>query len=118
MNCSTIYISSVETTATEVILIPSNNVKTITNATCYRMIIACNVEATANLPVYIQTALGNIPILCRFSNTLYANQLNKRTMYRIGYGNANDNYTLGQFTMQSNVCPKSETTPATMTTSL
>lgn len=103
----TMCISSVETTTTGVILIPNREVKTLTNATCYKLIIACNVEATSNLPVFIQTALGNVPVLCRFSNTLYANQLQKRTMYRIGYGDANDNYTLGQFTMQSNVCPKS-----------
>ena len=107
--CNTMVISSANTTGTGVILIPNREVKTLTNATCYQLIIACNVEATANLPVFIQTTLGNIPVLCRFSNTLYANQLRKRTMYRIGYGNANDNYTLGQFTMQSNVCPKSET---------
>ena len=113
MDNRTMYISNVETTGTGVILIPNQEVKTLTNATCYRLIIACNVEATANLPVFIQTALGNIPVLCRFSNTLYANQLQKRTMYRIGYGNANDNYTLGQFTMQSNVCPKSETSETT-----
>lgn len=110
---NTMVISNATTTGTGVILIPNQEVKTLTNATCYRIIIACNVEATSNLPVFIQTALGNIPVLCRFSNTLYANQLNKRTMYRIGYGNANDNYTLGQFTMQSNVCPKSETIPTT-----
>lgn len=109
MDNNTMYISSVTTTGTGVILIPNREVKTLTNATCYRMIIACNVEATENLPVFIQTALGNIPVLCRFSNTLYANQLQKRTMYRIGYGDANDNYTTGQFTMQSNVCPKSAT---------
>ena len=36
-------------------------------------------------------------------------------MYKIGYGNANDNYTLGQFTMQSNVCPKSEVVATTKT---
>lgn len=105
---NTMFISSVETTSTGVILIPNQEVKNLTNATCYKIIIACNVEATSNLPVFIQTALGNIPVLCRFSNTLYANQIKKRTMYRIGYGNANDNYTIGQFTMQSNVCPKSE----------
>ena len=104
---NTMYISSVNTTTTGVILIPNQEVKNLTNATCYRLIIACNVEATSNLPVFIQTALGNIPVLCRYSNTLYANQIQKRTMYRIGYGSANDNYTLGQFTMQSNVCPKS-----------
>lgn len=109
MDNNTMCISNVETTGTGVILIPNQEVKTLINATCYKIIIACNVEAEENLPVFIQTSLGNIPVLCRFSNTLYANQLNKRTMYRIGYGNANDNYTLGQFTMQSNVCPKSET---------
>lgn len=104
---NTMCISSVNTTTTEVVLIPNREVKTLTNATCYNLIIACNVDATENLPVFIQTALGDIPVLCRFSNTLYANQLQKRTMYRVGYGDANDNYTLGQFTMQSNVCPKS-----------
>ena len=115
MDNNTMYISSVETTGTGVILIPNREVKNLTNATCYRLIIACNVEATSNLPVFIQTAIGNVPVLCRFSNTLYANQLNKRTMYRIGYGNANDNYDIGQFTMQSNVCPKSETVVAGVT---
>ena len=114
MDNNTMYISSVTTTGTGVILIPNREVKTLTNATCYKLIIACNVEATANLPVYIQTSLGNIPVLCRFSNTLYANQLKKRTMYRIGYGNANTNYETGQFTIQSNVCPKSATEPATV----
>ena len=104
---NTMYISSVNTTTTGVILIPNQEVKNLTNATTYRLIIACNVEETSNLPVFIQTALGNIPVLCRYSNTLYANQIQKRTMYRIGYGSANDNYNLGQFTMQSNVCPKS-----------
>lgn len=106
MDNNTMCISSATTTGTGVILIPNREVKTLTNATTYRLIIACNVEATANEPVFIQTALGNVPVLCRFSNTLYANQLQKRTMYRIGYGDANDNYTIGQFTMQSNVCPK------------
>ena len=118
MNCNTMYISNVTTTGTGVILVPNQEVKTLTNATCYKLIIACNVEATANLPVFIQTTLGNIPVLCRFANTLYANQLRKRTMYRIGYGNANDNYDLGQFTIQSNVCPKSETVTATVGTSI
>ena len=112
MDNNTMYISSVTTTGTGVILIPNREVKTLTNATCYRLIIACNVEATSNLPVFIQTTLGNIPVLCRFSNTLYANQLKKRFMYRIGYGNENDNYELGQFTMQCNVCPKANTIPA------
>ena len=107
---NTMFISNATTTDTGVILIPNQEVKNLTNATCYKIIICCNVEATSNLPVFIQTSLGNIPVLCRFANTLYANQLQKRRMYRIGYGNANNNYTLGQFTIQSNVNAKSETT--------
>ena len=118
MDNNTMYISSAVPTATSIVLVPNREVKVLTNATCYRMIIACNVEATSNLPVFIRTALGDIPVLCRFSNTLYANQIKKRTMYRIGYGDANDNYALGQFTMQSNVCPKANVVSATTYTSL
>ena len=118
MNCNTMYISSVTTTGTGVILVPSSEVKNLVNTTCYRLIIACNVEATANEPVFIQTALGNIPVICEFGNTVYANQLQKRTMYRVGYGDANDNYTSGQFVMHSSICPKSAvTTTQTTTTS-
>lgn len=112
MDCNTMCISNIEVTDSEVILIPNQEVKTLINATCYKVIIACNVEATSNLPVFIRTSIGDVPCLCRFANTLYANQLNKRTMYRIGYGNANDNYDIGQFTIQSNVNPKSETITA------
>lgn len=104
--CNTMFISSVTTNTTNVILIPNQEVKTLTNTCNYRIIIACNVEATANLPVLIQTAAGNIPVLCKYGNTLYANQLRKRTMYRIGYGNENTDYVDGQFVIQSNVCPR------------
>ena len=107
---NTMFISSVTTTDTGVVLVPNREVKNLTNATCYKLIIACNVEATSNLPVYIQTTLGNIPVLCRYSNILYANQLKKRTMYKIGSGNENTNYTLGQFTIQCNVCPRGTVT--------
>ena len=107
--CNTMFISSVTTNTTNVILVPNQEVKTLTNTGNYRIIIACNVEATSNLPVLIQTSLGNIPVLCKYGNTLYANQLRKRTMYRIGYGNGNTNYTEGQFVIQSNVSPKAIT---------
>ena len=104
----TIFISSATTTDTGVVLIPNRQIKNLVNANCYQIIIACNVEATANLPVYVQTIGGNIPVLCKFGNTLYASQLKKRTMYTIGYGNGNENYTDGQFVVLSNVCPKGE----------
>ena len=104
--CNTMYISTVTTTDTGVILIPNRAVNTVVNASNYRLIIACNVEATANLPVFIQTTLGNIPVLCKYGNTLYANQLNKRRMYCIGYGNENTNYEDGQFVIFSKVNPR------------
>ena len=104
--CNTMYISTVTTTETGVILVPNRAVNTVVNASNYRLIIACNVEATANLPVFIQTTLGNIPVLCKYGNTLYANQLNKRRMYCIGYGNENTNYEDGQFVIFSRVNPR------------
>lgn len=113
---NTIFINSATTSDTNVVLIPSREIKTLVNATTYRIIIACNVEATANLPIYIQTALGDIPVLCKYANTLYSSQLRKRTMYCIGYGNGNDNYELGQFIIQSNVCPRGEVAPTTTPT--
>ena len=107
MDFNTMYISSATTTGTGVILVPNQEVKNLVNTSCYKLVIACNVEATANLPVFIQTTIGNIPIICEFGNTVYSSQLRKRTMYRVGYGNANDNYPEGQFVMHSSICPKS-----------
>lgn len=105
MDCNTIIISSTITTGTGVILIPNRTIKNLTNTCNYRLIIACNINTpTANRPVFIQTAIGNIPVLCKYGNTLYANQLNKRVNYPIGYGNQNTNYTLGQFVITSCNC--------------
>ena len=104
MNCNTIICSSVETTDTGVVLIPNRTIKNLINTGNYRLIIACNVEATANLPLYIQTSLGNIPVLCKYGNELLANQVNKRVNYPIGYGNQNSNYTEGQFVILNCNC--------------
>lgn len=97
MNCNTIVVSNATTTDTGVVLIPNKTVKNVTNCGNYRLIIACNVEATANLPVYIQVNSVNIPVLCKYGNEVIANMLNKRINYPIGYGNENPNYTDGQF---------------------
>lgn len=118
MNCNTIICSSSETTTTGIILIPNRVVKTLENTCNYRLIIACNINTpTNNLPVFIQTAIGNIPVLCKYGNTIYANQLNKRVNYPIGYGNENENYELGQFVILSCNClnKKSTTVNATNT---
>ena len=103
----TIYTSNVETTDTEVILIPNQNVKNLVNAQTYGLVICNNVVATANLPVFIRTNLGDIPILCKAGNTMYANQLNTRIRYPIIFGNMNENYVDGQFVILSCVNPRS-----------
>ena len=111
----TIYVSSAETTATTVVLIPNQEIKTLTNTGSYRLIICCNATATSNLPVFIQCGTVNIPVLCKAGNTMYANQLEKRVNYSILYGNSNENYTDGQFVVQNRVCPKTVEIGATTT---
>lgn len=114
-NCDLICCSNATTTDTGVVLIPNREIKNLTNANTYRMVIACNVQASSNLPVFIQTSLGNIPILCKYGNTIYANQLRTRYNYAIGYGNANDNYPEGQFVIFNRVCPRATITEAAPT---
>ena len=106
MNCLTMYCSTVETTDTEVILIPNRNVKNIINAQTYGLVICNNAAASANLPVFIRTDVGDIPVLCKAGNTMYANQLNTRVRYPIIYGNMNENYVEGQFVVLSCVSPR------------
>ena len=98
-NCNTIVVSSATTTSTGVVLIPNRTITfaNLTNTGKYELVIACGVRATASLPVFIQTSSGNIPVLCKFGNQVYSNQLRKRYRYCIGYGNNNSSYTLGQF---------------------
>lgn len=117
MNCNTIYCSNAQTTQTTVNLIPNQEIKTLENAGCYRLIICCNATATSNLPVFINVGDTPIPVLCKAGNTMYANQLKKRVSYSIMYGNQNENYTEGQFVIQDRVCPRSTPLPTTTTTS-
>ena len=117
MNCNTIYCSNAETTQTTVVLVPNQEIKTLENTGCYRLVICCNATATANLPVYIQVGTTNIPVLCKAGNVVYSSQLQKRVNYTIMYGNDNTNYTNGQIVVQNRVCPKASTIPSTTTTS-
>ena len=113
MNCNcrnTIIVNSATTTTTGVVLIPNRQITqtNLTNLGRYNLIIACGVRATSSLPVYIQTSAGNIPLLCKFGNQVYSNQLRRRYRYCIGYGNQNTSYTLGQFIVFNNLdcaCP-------------
>jgi len=108
-SCQTMYCSTVETTTTEVVLIPNRAIKNLVNTETYGLVICCNAAASANLPVFIRTNIGDIPVLCKAGNTMYANQLNTRVRYPIMYGNANENYENGQFVITSCVNPKSQT---------
>lgn len=107
---NTMYCSSVVTTDAEVILVPNREVRNLTNAGCYGLVICCGTAAAANLPVFIRTAVGDIPVLCKAGNTMYANQLNTRIRYPIMYGNQNENYVNGQFVITSRVSPRAVAT--------
>ena len=96
--CNTIVCSNLTTGTDSVTLIPNQTIKTVSNLSTYRLVIACNIpEATSNYPVSIQVGENDIPVLCKFGNTVLANQLNRRVSYPIGYGNQNAGYTNGQF---------------------
>lgn len=105
-NCNTIYITSLTTTSTGVVLIPNRTITqtNLANTFNYNLIIACGLKATNSLPVFIQTSAGNVPLLDKYANPVYSNQLRTRTRYCVGYGNTNTNYTLGQFIVRNNLC--------------
>ena len=116
-NCNTIYVSNVITTDSNVVLIPNQEIKTLENVGCYRLVICSNAIATNNLPVQIQVGTVRIPMLCHAGNLVYSSQLQKRRNYPIMYGNENPDYTNGQFVIQGNICPRATTIPATTTNS-
>lgn len=117
MNCNTIYCSNAETTQTTVVLIPNQEIKTLENTGCYRLVICCNATATSNLPVYIQVGTTPVPVLCKAGNVVYSSQLQKRRNYGIMYGNENPQYpTTGQFVIQDRICPRASTIPVATTT--
>lgn len=100
--CNTIICSNLTTGTNNVVLIPNQEIKNLTNTGNYRLIIACNIpEATANYPVFIQAGSNNIPVLCKYGNEVLANMLNRRVNYPVGYGNQNSSYSEGQFIITS-----------------
>lgn len=114
---NTIVVSNVQTGTNEIILIPNRPIKTVNNLATYRLVIACNTpEATSNYPVAIQVGENNIPLLCKYGNQVLANQLNRRTVYCIGYGNQNEGYTNGQFSVFNTRCLNERGTESTTQT--
>lgn len=116
---NTIICSNLTTGTDNVVLIPNRAIKNLTNTGNYRLIIACNIpEATANYPVFIQVGENNIPVLCKYGNDIYANQLNRRVNYPLGYGNGNSNYDNGQFVITSCNCINKKGIPSSTGVSL
>lgn len=100
--CDTIICSNCNTDTDRVVLIPNQTIKNLSNLGNYRLILALNIPSpTSNLPVFIQVGTLEIPVLCKYGNTVYANMLNKRVNYPLGFGNGNSNYTDGQFVILS-----------------
>lgn len=116
MNCNTIYVSNVITTDSNVVLVPNQEIKTLENTGCYRLIICCNAIATNNLPVQLQVGTIRIPVLCKAGNLVWSSQLQKRKSYGIMYGNQNPDYANGQMVIQDRLCPRAATIPAVATT--
>lgn len=106
---NTIYVSNVITTDSNVVLVPNQEIKTLDNTGCYRLVICCNAIATNNLPIQIQVGTARLPVLCRAGNLVYSSQLQKRRNYPIMYGSENPTYTNGQFVIQCNICPRATT---------
>lgn len=117
MDNDTIYVSNVITTDSNVVLVPNQEIKTLENVGCYRLVICCNAIATNNLPVQIQVGTVRVPVLCHAGNLVYSSQLQKRRNYGIIYGNQNPAYIDGQFVIQGRICPRAVTIPATVVTS-
>lgn len=111
-----IYVTSITTTGTGVILVPSRAISSLYNLLTTKLIIKCGLTATENLPVYIQTTLGNVPLLDKYGNNVYAHQLRTRYAYCLGYGNENTLFDIGQFVVFNRLCSNTRTTTATTTT--
>lgn len=106
--CNKIFITKSITNTDNVILVPNQSISVVDlgNYNRYRLIIACGVRASATLPVYIQVAEGNIPLLDKYANNIYSNQLRTRYQYCIGYGNDNSSMASTQFIVFNNLCCK------------
>lgn len=105
--CNEIKITGITTTATGVVLIPARTIinTNLMNTGKYKLIIACGLKSTNSLPIFIQTQSGNVPLLCKFANPVFSNQLRTRKAYCIGFGNRNTTpYPLGQFVVFNDLC--------------
>lgn len=102
----TIFISKYEESNFDILLIPNRIIKkeNLGDRCKYFLIIGCGLKCTINLPIFVETDDGKIPILDKYGNIVYANQLKTRKRYCIGYGNNNNSYNNGQFILYDCLC--------------
>ena len=102
----TIFITKFEEKSCDILLKPNRKVKreNLGDRCKYFLTIGCGLRVSKNLPLFIETDDGNIPLLDKFGDIVYANQLSTRKRYCIGYGNNNNSYNVGQFIVYNNLC--------------
>ena len=114
----TIFITKYTSTTCSVDLVPSRAVKleNLGDRCKYFLIIGCGLKTSKSAMIRITTDKGEVPLLDKFGNNVYSNQLSTRKRYVVGYGNNNQEYDKGQFILYENLCLPSPT-PIKITTS-
>ena len=110
----TILISKFEEGDFDTVLVPNRTVKkaNLGDRCTYYVIVGCGLKMSKSLPLFIKTDEGAVPILDKFGNRVFSNQLRNRYRYCIGYGNNNDLYEKGQFILYNPLCLPSPTAVA------
>lgn len=102
----TIFITKFEEKSCDILLKPNRTIKreNLGDRCKYFLIIGCGLRTSKNLPLFVETDDGNIPLLDKYGDIVYANQLSTRKRYCLGYGNNNNSYNVGQFIVYDNLC--------------
>ena len=102
----TIFITKFEEKSCDILLKPNRKVKreNLGDRCKYSLVIGCGLKVSKNLPLFVETDDGNVPLLDKFGDIVYANQLSTRKRYVLGYGNNNNSYNVGQFIVYNNLC--------------
>ena len=110
----TIFISKIEEGDFDTVLVPNRVVKkaNLGDRCKYFVVIGCGLQWTKSLPLFIKTDEGAVPLLDKYGNRVFSNQITNRKRYCIGYGNNNDLYEKGQFIMYDWLCLPSPTAVA------
>lgn len=115
--CNTILISKIFNDGDVIELFPNRIIKNenLGDLCKYNLIIGCGLQCEESLPVVLITENAKIPILNKFGNEVYYNQIKRnRYAFCLGYGDNNTLYPDGQFVIFNNLCLPSPTNSAFM----